>query len=259
MIEAVTVNHNSSVFAELMIRSLLHRNPGVSLKLTVMDNNSTDGDDLAALKRYASEAGVDFTSSGFHVAPSTPNSHGIVLRSFVMDHPECTHYLFIDPDVCFLESGVIEGMLDELSADDHAFGIMPRSTLPAGVAWLNQESVIRYTIQWPGCDESTLREARALVRPRLHPFCALIENTPLFRSVVEEVGLALTCTLAPKGGFNWDTLGLATSVMKTHGFHYLVSLSGVHHFFGVSYDPAGIDSKRARCQEWLAELRAGVQ
>jgi len=41
-IAAVLVNHNTSAFAELAVRSLFVQNPGLDLQLTVCDNSSTD-------------------------------------------------------------------------------------------------------------------------------------------------------------------------------------------------------------------------
>ena len=53
----------------------------------------------------------------------------------------------------------------------------------------------------------------------------------------------------------WDTLGLMTSVMKTHGLGHLLSSAMVFHFFSVSYDARWMEDKTARCRELLGELR----
>lgn len=121
----VTVNHNSSMFAELMLRTMRRQHPSLSLDITVIDNNSTDTDELQALKLYTGRAGVAFATSGFTVEPNTPNSHGESLRNFVLEHPDCSHYLFVDPDVYFLSPRTIDKMLADLDADESAFGIMP--------------------------------------------------------------------------------------------------------------------------------------
>ena len=49
MIEAVCVNHNTSPYAELMLRSFFATHaPGVDLALTILDNDSDD--QVAALR-----------------------------------------------------------------------------------------------------------------------------------------------------------------------------------------------------------------
>ena len=90
MIEAITLNHNTSLFTELMARSLRHRNAGMRIRLTIADNVSDDGDDLMALRDYAHQSGTPFVQSGHKLAP---NVHGEVLRTFVLGHPDCSHYL----------------------------------------------------------------------------------------------------------------------------------------------------------------------
>jgi hypothetical protein len=228
----------------------------------VIDNGSDEDSELASLRAYANQKGIPLVQSGFRLAA---NAHGHLLRSFVMDHPEYSHYLFIDPDVYFLSQGTLDRMVAELDAAESAWGIMPRCTwdgesdhsLPDGVVCLGEETLITYSIQGgPWGDDMEPTQSRANIVARLHPFCALIKNTPVFRSVAEHVGLSNACTFSPRDGFNWDTLALTTSVMKTHGLEYLMSTEMVFHFFGVSYDTEWIESKRGRCKKWLDELRA---
>jgi hypothetical protein len=262
-IEAVTVNHNSSVFAELMLRSLRAHHPTLSIHLTVIDNHSVDVEDLRALRRFAEQTGIAFSTSEFTVEPDTPNSHGRSLRDFVLGHPICSHYLFIDPDIYFLSSYTLDRMLQELDEDDSAFGIMPICTWDGetdhtprdGMDKRAQEARIRYTIQWPGHPASSRRQGMMIRQPRIHPYCALLKNTPTLQTIAREIGFSLACTIAPSGGRLWDTLGLATAVMKTHGYHFLESKEMVFHFFGVSYDPHCIADKQKKCRELLDELR----
>src|SRR5687768_3536648 len=94
-IAAVTVNHNTSLYTELMLRSLFATHPSVGalgLSLTVLDNASED--DTSHLLEYASEVGVPVIPSGF-TTHTKHNSHGENLRRFVLDHAEPTHYLFL--------------------------------------------------------------------------------------------------------------------------------------------------------------------
>ena len=260
-IEAVTVNHNSSLFAELMLRTLRLHHPELPISLTVIDNNSADIEDLQILRNYAERTGIDFATSRFSVEPDAPNSHGESLREFVLAHPDCSHYLFIDPDVYFLSPHTIDEMMAELDADHSAFGIMPRCTWD-GVSdhtpkclTAEEETRVSYKLEWFPGFEMEPRVAKARVQERIHPYCALLRNTPVLQSIAREVGFSFGCTFAPSGGLLWDTMGLATAVMRTHGQRFLRSSLMVHHFFGVSYDTQYIDDKRKRCRKLLDELR----
>ena len=56
-IAAVSVNHNTSAYMELMLRSLFACHPaGLSLSLTIFDNDSTD--DMRELREYAANMDV---------------------------------------------------------------------------------------------------------------------------------------------------------------------------------------------------------
>lgn len=216
-IEAVSVNHNTSRYMELMLRSLLAHHPaGLNLSVTVMDNASTD--DTSELLAYTKSQGIPFRQSGFSTQ-TVNNSHGEVLRKFVLEHPDCTHYLFLDPDVCFLEDHTLDGMLAELEDNAKGFGIGPR-------------------MSWDGVEEIP-KEARAanpdICDARLHPCCALVKNTPLFQCVVREIGLSSAKYLYAEGDELADTFKLMTKVMKTHGLEHIISSKMVLHFFCVSY------------------------
>ncbi len=171
-IEAVTVNHNTSRYAELMLRSLYAKHsPGLPLSVTLYDNVSTD--DTAALEAFARSKGVAAQQSGFSTQ-TLNNSHGEILRRFVLEHPTCDYYLFLDADACFIEEDTLGTMQRELDADPAAFGVGPR-------------------LSWDGLTEmpEQVRKNNPDIPPaRLHPCCALVKNTPLFRAVVEEIGLS---------------------------------------------------------------------
>ncbi|WP_129666874.1 glycosyltransferase family 2 protein [Phytoactinopolyspora endophytica] len=112
-IAAVLVNHNTSAFAELAIRSLFVQNPGLDLTLTVYDNGSTD--DRSGMLTAAKTYGAQVTQSGFPT--STPgNSHGEVLRRFVLNpaNDQTDHFLFLDADICFTHPGTIAALMAEL-------------------------------------------------------------------------------------------------------------------------------------------------
>ena len=74
-------------------------------EVVVVDNGSTD--DMAALRAFAARKNVPIVPSGYSLSTAN-NSHGDVLRRFVLEHPDCTHYLFLDADVCFVAPGTLD-------------------------------------------------------------------------------------------------------------------------------------------------------
>jgi GT2 family glycosyltransferase len=217
-IAAVTVNHNTSAYLELMLRSFFACHPtGLSCSLTVFDNGSTD--DMGALRQYAAQKRVPILPSGFPLNTAN-NSHGEILRRFVLDHPDCTHYLFLDADVCFVQANTIHKLLEEVEQTPTAFGIGPR-------------------MSWDGVNEipPEVRQANPdICDARLHPCCALIPNTRLFRQVVELIGLSCVRYLWAEREEYFDTFKLMTRVMLTHGLSHIISSAMIQHFFAVSYD-----------------------
>jgi hypothetical protein len=180
--------------------------------------------------------------SGF-TTTTKHNSHGEILSRFVLEHPECTHYLFLDADVCFIEDRTLSVMLQELESSADAFAVTAR-------------------MSWDGIAEIP-EEVRSsnpdLYEARLHPCCALIKNTPLFRDVVREVGLSCIHVLWAEGEEYLDTCKLMTRVMRTHGFRHIISSRMILHFFCASYDwdPDEVREQKARQRDArLAELRA---
>ena len=256
-IKAASVNHNTSLFAELMARSLLDRNGGTRIELTVYDNSSNDEPDLSHLKAFTDGAGVGFRPSGFGLVG---NVHGVALQRFVETEPSCSHYLFVDPDVYFMRDNQVRSMVQRLDSDSNAWCLMPKCTWDGTTDHTPypQEQAgaeIEYRITWPWGDVSDRITAKGSLRERVHPFCVLVKNTDVFRAVAREIGLCGGFTFSPEGGAAWDTLGMATSAMRTHGLTELIGDEMVYHFFNVSYDTEWIDSKRDRCRAWLAELR----
>ena len=240
-IEAVTVNHNTSRYMELMLRSLFARHsPNLDLCVTVFDNDSQD--DMTDLRAYAESQHIPILQSGF-TTETENNSHGEVLSRFVLEHPDCTHYLFLDTDVCFVEDNTIVVMLKELEDRADAFGIGPK-------------------MSWDGIvemPEEVRRDNPDIYAARLHPCCALVKNTELFRRVVEEIGLSCAKHLWANGEEYLDTFKLMTKVMKTHGLRHVISSKMVLHFFCVSYvwEPTQHwdDMKANRRDALLRELR----
>jgi GT2 family glycosyltransferase len=240
-IAAVSVNHNTSAYMELTLRSLFaHHSTDLALDLTVFDNTSTD--DMSELRRYAAKMHVPIIPSGYALTTEY-NSHGDILRRFVLEHPDCTHYLFLDADVCFIQPDTIPTLLTELERTPTLFGIGPR-------------------MSWDGVTEipSAVRQDNPdICDARLHPCCALIPNTPLFRQVVEVIGFACVRYLWADREEYLDTFKLMTRVMQTHGLHHALSSAMIQHFFCVSYAwdaPETQQVKMGMRDQRLAALRA---
>lgn len=236
-VQAVVVNHNTSKYTELMLRSLFahHSNPP-DFAITILDNGSQD--DTRALENYAGEKGAIFRPSGFELKTAF-NSHGEILRRFVLGHADCVYYLFLDADTCFIEHDTLNTMIRELEQDPSAFGIAPR-------------------LSSNGETEIPVEHWQTVYDSRLHPCCALVKNTALFRRVVEEVGFSCVKYLWADHEEYFDTFQLMSRVMKTHDFRHIRSSKMVLHFFSVSYDwePADAMAFKARLRDrFLKELQ----
>lgn len=241
LIHAVAVNHNTSTYMELMLRSLFAQKTVAAPALTVFDNDSED--DTEPLRRYAARMRVPIVPSGF--TTHTPNnSHGEILRRFVLDPARtgCDYLLFLDADVCFTQPDTLRRLLDAVGADAAAFGAGPR-------------------MSWDGETELPDEVARnpALYERRLHPCCALVRNMPLFRRIVAEVGLSAISYHWGERSEYFDTFELMTRVMRTHGSHHIIADVLVMHAFAVSYPDESsplLPEKHQRRDEWLDRFRA---
>lgn len=243
-IRAVVVNHNTSAWTELAVRSLFVQNDGLDLVLSIYDNSSSD--DMAGLRDAAEQFNMPIVQSGF-TTQTTHNSHGEVLRNFVLDpaHEDCSYFLFLDADVCFTQQGTVARLVEALGEDERAFGAGPR------MSW-DGETVTP-------AERKLAERNPALYESRLHPCCALIRNTPVFRWIVEEIGLSCASILWAENDAYLDTCELMTRVMRTHGFHHLIVDTLVMHAFGVSYPnewEGSLPEKHARRDAWLARMRS---
>ena len=134
-------------------------------------------------------------------------------------------------------------MLDELEDNPEAFGIGP-------------------IMSWDGIEEIpefARRENPDICDARLHPCCALVKNTAIFRNIVQEIGLTTAKYLWAENEEVLDTFKLMTKVMKTHGLKHIFSTRMVLHFFCVSYiyEPTKHwnEAKARRRDELLARYR----
>ena len=237
-IEAAVVNHDTSSYVELMLRSLFATHlPDLDMSLTVFDNASQD--DATSLHAYVEKMGVPIVQTGL-TTETENNSHGEIMRRFVLERPDCTHYLFLDADACFVQDDTIDVMLEELEACDDVFGISARMA------------------DWSGKQEIAEEYREKLYYHRLHPFCALVKNTDVFRRVVDEIGLSCAKYLWAEDEEWLSTFQLMTKVMKTHQLRHTLSSKMVTHFFSVSYDwntEDVVELKERRRDELLSEFR----
>ncbi|NKB72061.1 MAG: hypothetical protein GKR89_33705 [Candidatus Latescibacteria bacterium] len=263
-IEAAVVNQNTSPFTELMLRSLHARHPELEgLSLTVLDNHSEETDDLRA---YCRLRGIPFETTPFY--QTTPgNNHGENYRAFVLGKASCDYYLFLDTDVVFIQERTIDTMLAELEQTPDAFGVQARVSWdgvheqPGGsfdrgldeVRYINFVSGPTAESAGPGTVANAL-PVPSTVGGRIHPCCCLIRNTEAFRLTVEHIGLSCAQTEESANGKFYDTFGLMTQVMKTHGLRHALSAKMVIHFVGIACDQR-TNSKEDMCRQRLDDLR----
>ncbi len=242
-VRAVMVNHNTSMFTELALRSFFAmHDPSTDISITVMDNASED--DMRDLKAYADKVAVPIVQSGFTVAEEVKtrgvygenvhgvNSHGEILTKFIMGNTACNYYLLLDADICFVERNTISTMISELEENDDAFGVGARQSNGEG-------EFIPIPNKIPDICET-----------RLHPCCALIKNSALFQQVVEEFGMSDVKFLLAEGERIYPTCKLMTRVMKTHGLRHIISKAEVAHRFAVTYNTR----HRHFHDEWCSKL-----
>lgn len=100
---------------------------------------------------------------------------------------------------------------------------------------------------------------RGTGKPRCHPGCALIVNSPAFQrtGTILGFGTAVSMSQDEQVAGYCDTMALASAVMSTHGLSYALSDAEVVHYFNVSYDERVdlTDAKLADCRDRLKLLR----
>lgn len=265
-IEACIVNHNSSNFSELAMRSLFAKHADLlstrQLAVTVMDNHSDD-EGRTELRAACTELGATFQLSSWPLADTTVNSHGDVMRAFVAARPMATHYLFVDADTYCISESTVDQMVAEIDTARDVWAVQAR------FSWIEEhEGAGRSLDLWSGrvqqlragIDDAQVGPFPGEHKPRCHPAFALVRNTQVFRRVADVIGLSAAIIMAADeriAGFA-DTFGLTTQVMKTQGLRHVLSDVTVGHYHGVSYqDPnQPLGGKLDDCQTRLAELRS---
>lgn len=262
-IAAVTVNHNTSEYTELMLRSLFAKHGDLdNLSITVMDNNSTDN--TKPLEAYLQSKKIPLIKTKW--TPTTPgNSHGENLRDFVISSPNHDYILFLDPDVVFVQDETLKTMLQELKRQDNAWAVQARisydgineyegGSLAKGGQKRYQNIAIADTFEEVQAGQQL--EATPLpvtMAGGMEVCCCLIKNTQAFQLTASEIGFSCAHFEESGGGMAYDIMGLATRVMKTHSLDYMLSSKMIMHFGCVSYIPDA--TKTERCQQLLGKLR----
>lgn len=243
------MNHNTSMYTELALRSLLARNDGVDFDITLLDNASTD--DTEPLFEWARQESIRIEQSGF-TTTERANTHGEILGRFVLSSPPSDHFLFLDADACFISDGAVSAMRRSLDARAGCFAVQAEMRLFVTES-LGLEPRRREYIDQPDGSQRRLF-------PRPHPYCLLVRDSPAFRAVVEHVGLSTATRQAAARdlGGSYDTFGLAAAAMKTHGLGWTVAGGPVLHYAQAAErrDPDDLMRKKdADCARRLEEQR----
>jgi hypothetical protein len=129
LVRAVIANHNTSLFSELALRSLLRSHESdrddIELETTVVDNHSSDAR-LPVLRALCADVGVAFETSRWPADDFTLNTHGDVLRDFVLADAGADHFLFVDADIDFEEEGSVSVLVDDIDADEQLWAVQAR-------------------------------------------------------------------------------------------------------------------------------------
>lgn len=245
-----------------MLRSLFGSNElsGFEFAATILDNNSS-GPEHEALRAYAAERDIPIVATGFGQYVAAEH-HGAALTAFVQSDPDCTHYLFLDADMWFVEPETIATMLAELrAASPNTFAIQARiygyyqGLVYEGRDGIPGSNAFDLIPTWP--IEFEGRTYRNQYATRCSPVCSLVTNTSLFRTVVNIVGLAQAIRFGIDEVVYHDTFSLMTQVMATHEQQFIVASKQVNHFTQTTYLDTARAARDNDCLLMLAELRAG--
>jgi hypothetical protein len=247
VIEAVIVNHNTSPFAELCLRTLAQAVPALDepVQITVMDNHSTDGG-VGDLREAASATGATFALSRWPASQTKVNTHGDVLRDFVRARPRADRFLFLDADIVFVDRETLLTLRRDLLGHPNRWAVQAQFAWSAHVRGggssldmgAGDPQHLYVSFEDPGSKWQTTFPVIGVGQRRCHPGCTLIQCSPEFLLTAERFGFATSVVLSADtsvAGY-YDTMALASGVMSTHGLEYALSDARVVHYFNVSYD-----------------------
>lgn len=260
MVEAAIVNHTTSLFAELALRSLLTSVAAgpieFDLRVTVVDNHSTD--DVDALRDVVQECGARFELSRWPAADADFNTHGDVLRDFVVSRPSADYFLLVDSDIDFESDQAVQTMVAELVTDQTLWAVQARfssaevreegSSLDI---WAGRpfEAMLGNWV-W---DEDSRVPVKGTIHRRCHPGATLVRNSDFFLGLAHRVGFSSAVVIGgdPDVGGFFDTFGLTSAVMAAAGYRYALSVVRTHHFFMASYDKVHVAAREWDCRQRL--------
>jgi hypothetical protein len=267
LVRAVIANHNTSLFSELALRSLLRSHESdrddIELETTVVDNHSSDAR-LPVLRALCADVGVAFETSRWPADDFTLNTHGDVLRDFVLADAGADHFLFVDADIDFEEEGSVSVLVDDIDADEQLWAVQARFRWSEGNTGKNSSldiwagrpidlKVGRSIDRWDDADGF-----KGAIQRRCHPGATLVRNTQLFRRVADVVGFACAVRMSgdPQYAGFFDTFGLASAAMEAAGYRYGLSHTTVHHFFMASYDKEHVAAREADARNRLRRFES---
>ena len=260
VVEAAIINHNTSLFAELALRSLLASvedgDQNCDLRITVVDNHSTD--DLDALVDTAKDKGAQFERSRWPASEATFNTHGDVLRDFVLARRDADFYLLVDSDIDFETPAALQTMLAELQEDASLWAVQARfssvESKDEGSSldiWAGRPFEV--TLENWSWDETSRVPVSGVIHRRCHPGATLVRNSELFQGVANRIGFSSLVVIAGDsdvGGF-YDTFAMASAAMEAAGYRYDLSQARAHHFFMANYDKVHVAAREWDCRQRL--------
>lgn len=262
-INIVTVNHNSSMYVEMMLRSLFqYNNMGTfDYNITVLDNRSNDTH-LPDLKEYLRINGIPFEQTGFDNSLS-PEKHGETLKHFILANNTASYFLFLDADMWFEEKDTIQTMIKEITQSPEIFAVQARihgffakRIIEGKDGFINrgdfEHAKFEMSIKIP---DQAMRSFPTTLHYRCSPVCSLIKNLPIFRKIVEDPGLTAALVFKPSNAIYYDTFALMTTIMELQGLHHIISAKTVMHFTETSHRPEWRSIRDEECLKRLNELR----
>lgn len=222
-----------------------------TLRATVADNHSTD-EGVDGLRAAAADLDASFELARWPASTATTNTHGDVLRDFVLARPQADYFLFLDADIVFLADGTVATMPTNSEHRPTCGPYRPGTCHPSDALRRAASTSAR---AMPKCSTPASRNSVALHCPRertgrVHPGCALIANSDPLRLATERLGFGTFVRLAQDNslaGF-YDTMAVVSAVMTTHRLRYELSAVSVVHYFNVSYvDRTALTTRASRC------------
>ena len=191
---------------------------------------------------------------------------------FVISHPKCSYYIFLDTDICFYQKNVINTMLTEIENEKDAYAVLAKlmSGKNENVSYFYPRRKVVWDIDC-GFSVYTADGHKKMFNDRLNkhflgkgmevprelpPHCTLIKNTAFFRRVAKYTSFSDVCTFEQGMGSVYDILGLVALIMKINRKSIIHSSCSVKHFGRVTYaNSKELARKRQLCQKLIGNIR----